>query len=463
MQKNFSLFRTKLEIENFPCYNKMKICFLYFLECVFMRKILVAGAGHGGLSAAYELSKAGYDVTVVEAKKREDLGYDWDDCLWMPAFKNAGIVLDDEKYIHPYFNISYVNPNKSTKIVIPGEPRKTLLMCDRKYLLSVLIGRCEEVGTKFIFDCKINGVIADITGVKGFSTEQGDMFGDLVIDAAGIDSPIRSTLPARSGIVNHIPQCDTFYTFRAYYENTDGFSMTPPQAIYFYHCYRPGMDWVVADDNFIDILVGSFSPLSQEEIDEAVEDFRQEYPSMGKLIRGGTVQKIPLSKPISKFIWNGYAAIGDSCSMIDPLSGSGITRCIDAGLILAKTVIGAKEQDCSQEILWDYQRTYMRYNTGVYTDNILRVMLSSLNGKQMDYFFEKEILTAKELGTKSAAGYGAKEIIDKVMALAPQVRLIPAFATAGKKLLSISKVNKLMPKRFDKSAFEKWQTEYNKL
>lgn len=428
-----------------------------------MKKILVAGAGHGGLSAAYELSKAGYDVTVVEAKQREELGYDWDDCLWMPSFKKAGIVLDDERYVHPYFNISYVNPNKSTKIVIPGEPRKTLLMCDRKYLLSVLIKRCEDVGTKFIFGCRINGVIADVSGVKGFFTEQGDMYGDLVIDAAGIDSPVRSTLPPRAGIIRDIPQCDTFYTFRAYYENTDGFSMTPPQAIYFYHCNRPGMDWVIADDNFIDILVGSFLPLTQELIDEAVNDFRAEYPSMGKLIRGGTVQKIPISKTISKFVWNGYAGIGDCCSMIDPLSGSGITRCIDAGIILAKTVIGAKDRFLSQEVLWDYQRTYMRYNSGVLSDNILRVMLSSLNGKQMDYFFEKKVLTAKELGSKSAAGYGAKEIIDKVTALVPQIKLIPAFATAGKKLLNISKVQKLMPSRFDQSDFDKWQKEYNKL
>ena len=36
------------------------------------KKIVVAGAGHGGLIAAYYLAAAGYDVTVYE-KKTGDL------------------------------------------------------------------------------------------------------------------------------------------------------------------------------------------------------------------------------------------------------------------------------------------------------------------------------------------------------------------------------------------------------
>ncbi|MCR5041882.1 MAG: NAD(P)-binding protein, partial [Clostridia bacterium] len=42
-----------------------------------MEKIIVAGAGHGGLVAAAHFAKAGYDVTVYEKNAREDLGYDW--------------------------------------------------------------------------------------------------------------------------------------------------------------------------------------------------------------------------------------------------------------------------------------------------------------------------------------------------------------------------------------------------
>ena len=37
-----------------------------------MKKIIVAGAGHGGLTAAFMLAEQGYDVTVFEAKKRSE-------------------------------------------------------------------------------------------------------------------------------------------------------------------------------------------------------------------------------------------------------------------------------------------------------------------------------------------------------------------------------------------------------
>ena len=42
-------------------------------------KILVAGAGHGGLAAAGLLAKQGADVTIFERGTEEGLGYDWTD------------------------------------------------------------------------------------------------------------------------------------------------------------------------------------------------------------------------------------------------------------------------------------------------------------------------------------------------------------------------------------------------
>ena len=66
-----------------------------------MKKVIVAGAGHGGLTAAYNLAKNGYDVTVIEKKKREDLGYDWDDSLSEAAFVGSGIPCPEEKDVIP--------------------------------------------------------------------------------------------------------------------------------------------------------------------------------------------------------------------------------------------------------------------------------------------------------------------------------------------------------------------------
>ena len=50
------------------------------------KKIVIAGAGHGGLIAGARLAAAGYDVTIYERKIKSELGYDWDDAIalnWM--------------------------------------------------------------------------------------------------------------------------------------------------------------------------------------------------------------------------------------------------------------------------------------------------------------------------------------------------------------------------------------------
>ena len=43
------------------------------------KKILVLGAGQGGMVAAIKLAEAGYDVTVLEAAKEAEAGYPWYD------------------------------------------------------------------------------------------------------------------------------------------------------------------------------------------------------------------------------------------------------------------------------------------------------------------------------------------------------------------------------------------------
>lgn len=431
-----------------------------------MRKIIVAGAGHGGLVAACRLAEAGYDVTVVEKKERNETGHDWHDCIWKPAFDKAEIELPecDGVNLMPYFDTAYVNPAKTVKIPIEGiSPR--LFFIDRKFLLKMLFERCEKAGVKLIFGREIKGAVVENVKVIGIRTEDGEMPADLVIDAAGVDSPVRSSLPASSGIVSEIPENKMFWAYRAYFENTDGTVTSPVQSIYFYHCNRPGMDWVASDKSFIDVLIGSFSCLTREEIDEALEDFRQEYPNMGKdVIRGGQVAKIPLSPHIPKFIWNGYAAIGDSCSLTEPMSGSGISNCLKAGCILADTVINAGAREFSEELLWKYQYRFLKdAGEANYSVEILREFMASLSGKDIDYFFEKKILTDRELSGMSFSGATVSEIIGKIVAMIPQADKIPGFTKMGTRMLSAKKAMNALPAVYTRTGFEKWRKIYEKI
>ena len=53
------------------------------------KKIIVAGGGHGGIAAAAILAEHGFDITVYEKNKREDMGYDWTDIFDARVFLPA--------------------------------------------------------------------------------------------------------------------------------------------------------------------------------------------------------------------------------------------------------------------------------------------------------------------------------------------------------------------------------------
>lgn len=430
-----------------------------------MKKIIVAGAGHGGLTAAFMLAEQGYDVTVFEAKKRSELGYDWHDCVWMPDFERLGLTAGDERYVLPFFNYTYHNPGETVAVTVENNHLDNLRMIDRKYLIGLLIDRCKKSGVKFEYGKNVTGAVTEGNRVTGIRTAKKEYTGDLVIDAAGIDSPVRRSLPAASRIQREIEPDKIIYTYRAYYENRLNKPAPDSQNIYFFHCGRPGMDWLVTEREFVDVLVGSFEPLTDEAVNEAVEDFRRIYSHMGeKIIRGGCVTKIPLGKAIPKFVWNGYAAVGDSCSMTEPMSGSGINRSMCAGEILAQTVIDAGDGDLNEKSLWKYEYNYLRkYGEGSYSDAILREFLATLSAKELDYMFEHKILTEAEIGGASVRFTSPAQMLQKIASFVPLAYLLPGITAALRKLSAAEKVKSALPEEFSINSYAYWLKYYKQI
>ncbi len=430
-----------------------------------MKKILVAGCGHGGLYAAYALSKAGYDVTVIEAKERGNLGHDWHDVIYPPDFERLGIPLPGCDEIIPFYSSVYTNPSKTVKLRVDLPEDSKLRCVDRKFLLKFLVEKAESAGVKIRFGEAVKGAVIKNNEVRGLETDAGTELSDLVIDAAGIDSPVRKSLPQGWGIYGEMPEENTFYTYRVYYKNTTHEVSDPAQTIYFYHCGKPGMDWSVSDRDFVDILVGRFYPITMEDVDEAVADVRSDCPYMGdKIIRGGRFEKIPLRLPLPLFVWNGYAAVGDSAGMTEPMSGSGINNSIKAGAILADTVIGARGGRLTLEALWRYQYTYFRQDgEGYFSAEIVRKMLQSLSAKDIDYFFEKRILTEKELKAGGLTASSPGETVSRILAFIPKLNLLPALSGVPYKNSIAEKAKKIMPEKYSREAYLKWRREFERI
>lgn len=435
-----------------------------------MRKITVAGAGHGGIAAGMLLAKKGYDVTVYELKGRDEMGYDWHDCMSIDQFMKIGLPIPDEKDLLPFMPMAYYNPARTVKLTPPFRTGTSLRYIDRKFLINYLIDGAEKAGVKFVFGARITGAVMRGTTVAGISAiiagEQKEILSDLVIDAAGVCSPVRRSLPTELGIKKEITEEETFYIYRAYYEKATEEFLDPKYTIFFFNDGRVGMDWLISDSEFVDVLIGTFGPMDMETALKSVDNFRKAYPLIGeKKLRGGTqIEKIPLRRTLPMIVANGYAAVGDSAAMTEPLSGSGINLSINAGVLLAETVIRAKDRNYTVAVLWEYQYNYFKkHGNGQLGADFVKQMMAKLTFKQLDGLFEGKLFTEKEVASGPSASYTPQELLEKAKGLVRFPSVVPHLARFGISQMKTGSVRALMPQQYDKEKIEKWQIKYEKL
>lgn len=431
-----------------------------------MKKIVVAGAGHGGMSAAINLVRAGYDVTVYEKQSREELGYDWVDCMRKSIFEDSGFTRPDERCFSPIVDRGFYCPNKSVKIVVEKDYGGKVGYIERKFLINYLIDSAEKEGVKFFFKTPVIRSVCDSKQVMGIvileNGEEKDVFADMVIDAAGMNSPVRTTLDESFGVRRQAHKDESFYTWRGSFRKTEAFTAEPKNTIYFYHCGKSGMDWAINEDEYIDILVGGFGSLSQSDIDRALADFGKDYPIEDKTVRGGTVACIPLGRVLSVMVCNGYAAVGDSAFMTEPLSGSGIDMSVAAGKVLADTIIES-DGDFSVEALWKYNyQAIRRFSEKCYNSLIVKSFLSALTADDVDFLFEKRILTAKEIGGGGNTKFKPADIVAKLSILA-RPKMVSGLLKAAKKVMLLDKIKNELPEKYEKTAVADWKKKYSKL
>ncbi len=437
-----------------------------------MKKILIAGCGHGGLCAAAKLAEAGYDVTIYESRKREELGYDWHDTIDNDTFDLIGIKRNPED-MHLRKDNTFFGPNGKTAVHIEAPPPELIQYdIDRKLLYKLLIDNATDKGVKILFENKVNKPLIEKGKVIGLIVGGEKILGDMVIDSAGMRSQVRDGLPESYGIDKTFKEGEVFHTYRAYFDmdTTKEILYEDRFSVYFMFEGVKGIVWFKTQDDMADILVGSVYPLTIKQVEEIIEQMRiKVQPCIGrKVIRGGMIADIPLRATFSKIIGDNYAAVGDVVSMPLPINGSGISSSIRGGKILAETIIDIDKNklDYSINNLWTYQAKYFKMvganmiSIAVIKNCILDFSIATLN-----YFFDKGVLGAAELG----AGATGQEIVLDNKAVLDKVK------RGWKKLFSLLKIKSAtidskkakelalsIPEKYDKEAVENWMTAYKK-
>ncbi len=435
-------------------------------------KIIVAGGGHGGITAGMLLAKHGYDVTVYEKNSRENMGHDWTDIFDKKGFTALGLDLPDKSLWNLKHDMTFYGPAMETALHQNTPVDQLEIQMERRDIYNYIIENAEKAGVKFVYNCEITGAVLFGNRIVGIKTNDGEKYADLVIDAAGMNSPVRKSLPHWLGIQNNSIDYEQFYVYRAFWNKTAEVDDINAFKVLMLHENKLGITWVATEEEHTDVLIGRFMPFDMSEVDRTMASLRKDNDSIGtEMLRGGQFVNIPVRQPLGVMVADGYAAIGDSAFMTVPIIGSGIANSFKAARILADAVIADIDNAFSAETLWKYQTEfYKKIGSGLAPLACVKLMLTRLEGHELDYIFRTGILNADDMtigadSTNLAAmlsGMKPADIAIKLKGLINNPVVLKKVVRMGLELVRATAVTAAMPEKYNRKAVLKWVKEYNK-
>ena len=434
-----------------------------------MRKIIVAGGGHGGIGAAALLAKNGFDVTVFEKNPRDKMGYDWTDIFDKKGFTAIGMPIPPRNMYNLKNNMTFFPPNLCNSLTQHTPEDQLELQMERSDIYDLLISYAESCGVKFEFENAVLSPIVLGNRVCGINTEKGEYLADLVIDACGVDSPVRKNLPEFIGVQREAGKFEKFYVFRGFFERTapipkDNFR------VHLLHNGILGISWVAIEEEHTDILIGRFDKFGMDEVEKELKILRQEQPALGeKLLRGGEFVTIPVRQPLSKMVADGYVAIGDSAFMTVPLIGSGIANSLKAAKILAE-VVTADTTGFSEKGLYEYQKEfYKNLGNGLAPIACIKLVLTELTTDEVDYMFREGTLNTADITMgadsnslwKFLGGMYPSALLLKGKTLAKNPALAKKLAGMVARIGKVLTAVYSMPQIYSPTALKMWTKAYD--
>ncbi|MDR1939474.1 MAG: NAD(P)/FAD-dependent oxidoreductase [Clostridiales bacterium] len=424
-------------------------------------RVLVIGAGHGGLTAARGLAKNGHDVTVYEKNLRDESGYEWHDDANPRFLEELGLPLPPAGTYFTKREWSIIVPGSNRWLKLKQKPETLDYSFFRRPLAKVFADGAERAGAKIEFGQRVERLITDGPRVLGAAVGGKEIFCDLVIDSSGATSPFRDGLSESAGITKGKPH-ELFFGYRAFYEVDESAARDPEHTN---RCYpkllgKQGISWCIQDpQGTVNVLIGMTGALKKDDFDELLAALKKDNPIIGeKIALGGIFTVIPARYPATKPVADGYAAVGDAAYMTIPLIGSGIASSSKAGVMLAETV--NKYGSASLEVLWRYHVRFMREIGAKHMaiDCVKRWLLSA-DEKLLADVFNSGMIAEEDFVTMMTGGMikpGLKFLTGKIIPSIKNPMIAAALAPILLKSIRASVAGAKIPAEYDKKKVEAW-------
>lgn len=419
------------------------------------KKIIVIGAGHGGLYAARLLAEAGNTVTVYEKCARNKVSHNRTDCVENKLLKEINIELPEGSYQAAACSFFFPYSEKPLLIDIPEESRDVVV--ERGDFVRLLADNAEKAGAKILWETPVDSLIIDNIVIKGVVVNGEKIYADLVIDSSGVNSPFRASLPPVLGITAK-PEPDEVFNIRhAYYERADGFEEQPERdyiwKLYLKYMCKNSICWVNCElPGQAGTLVGKIGDFEKNESDEIFEQLKKDNPIIGeKLIRGDDYATIPLRYASPVFVAEGYCLIGDSAFMSVPLTGCGMANAIRAAKILAEEIISSGKTDADTLVKYQY-KFFKKIGAFMCLVDCFKRALLEAEPVELRYLAESGAVTSDDIVailSGDTSSVNAKEILSRLKKF-PKARKTfgTVFVAVGKGAAALA-IAENPPKKYD--------------
>ncbi len=425
-------------------------------------KIIVAGAGFGGLQAAKMLAAKGHEVTIYEKSPEAEVGYNWFDDVDYKMFSDTGLKVPEGSYRTE--DISLIPPFTEDNIAVSIPKEQRSWRVNRRVLQTQMIKDALAKGAKIIYDTPCRKLIIKGDKIGGIvaGSDKEKIYCDLVIDACGIGSPLRKSLPDNFDILKEPDESEYYSAFRGIF---DSYPEQPlpkqKKKLFVKFMGQPGLSRVICEpDGRIDVFISKLGRMSRFEYETLFRQLRIENQFIGyEDLEKGIFAKLPVRFPLTKMVADGYVAVGDSAFMATAILGCGIGDAVRGGQILADTII--ETDDFTAKSLWKYQVTYFKQVAAdrFYYDSMRRALFAS-KSDEIRFLLEGRFLTDEELrnivlgkGIYASAGFILSKFSIGRRKFKFFIEVIKALSR-GKKAAALAAQ---IPSRYDRSRVSSWQ------
>jgi len=307
--------------------------------------VVIVGSGPAGTVTARFAAESGVKVLVIE--RRQEIG--------APVLCGEGVsrkidewgMLDGKRWIANKMEGARIFSPNGTMVKLSAEMagNETGYVVYRDIFDQELARKASEAGAKILMNTNATGLLKEKDKIIGVKAKQFDedieIEADIVVGCDGVESKIGQW----AGIETRLDPKDLETCCQYTLTNIDckdafcdfylGKNIAPG-----------GYVWVFPKGKEVaNVGIGVLGNLSESGMPKKLlDDFISKNPTLknGNPIRF-LAGAVPVSNPIET-VRNNLILVGDSARQVDPITGGGITHCLEAGKIAGETIGKAVEQ-----------------------------------------------------------------------------------------------------------------------